>query len=211
VAVNGLIVGAWQLQTGFAQVLRLAFTHHHQFKWEPDEQRSKIHVYDAYPLIQMRYPNIIVRVAGGPALLRGIGDEIEGVSTTEASINGVSRSVQDAVTYSGNLRPQVVLSIGARSGFERAEIADWTILFLRHFAFKKLRKEGVLIQDISMGAQTERLLGSDPIYETTLNVTCLTAFRRRISIPEAQTINAICMTGIFATTIDGATHGDSLT
>jgi hypothetical protein len=194
VAVNGFIVAQWQLQTGFAQVLRLAFRNHHQLRWNPDEKQSKIHIYDAYPYAQQRYPQIIVRVAGGPALLRGIGDEVEGVQTTETQINGVSRSVCEVISFSGNLRPTVTLEIGARSGFERAEVADWVILFLRHFAFKKLQKEGVFIQDVTMGPQTERLLGTDPIYETSINVTCLTSFRRSIPVAEAATINAVCLT-----------------
>ncbi len=210
-AINGFIVGQWQIQQGFAQALRLAFQNHHQLRWNPNETVSKIHIYGTYPMVQQRYPNVIVRVAGGPALLRGIGEEVEGVGTVSQSINGASHNVFESIAFSGNLRPTVVLEIGARSGFERAEIADWTILFLRHFAFKKFQREGVFIQDVVMGPQTERLLGADPIYETTLNVVCLTAFRREISIPEAQTINAICLTGVFATTPDGATHGDSPT
>lgn len=203
------LTGQWGCQQGFARALRVAFQHNHQFKWDPNNRISKISIYDQYPLTGLQFPSVIIGVLGGASLLRGIGDEIAEDTGTEVSIDGASYNQTTTSIYSGNLRLSVSIRVFARSGYERAQIADWIILFLRHFANDKFAREGVLIEDIQMGGQTEELVGSDPVYSTSLTVRCLTSFTREISVSLASTVDAICLTGIFTSLPDGVTFGDS--
>ena len=191
------IIGQWALQEGFSRALQLAFKNHSQFGWDPDTSKSKIHIYGAYPLDQLRRPSIIVRVTGGPALLRGIGDEISDVDTTEITQDGASYNRQTAYTYSGNMKPSVSLMFSARTGAERAMVIDWAMLSLRHFATDKFQREGILIEDMQMGPQTERVVGSDVVYDGSLSIRCMTGFSRKVSIAERATLNAVCLTNVF--------------
>lgn len=204
------LLGQWSLGVGFARALRAAFQDHHTFRWNPNERLSKIFIYDQWPLIGCRYPNIIVTVQGGPALLRGIGGEVAlDDFQNSVSINGASHNLAIGTIYSGNMYLTVQLTISARTSYERAEIADWIILFLRHFAPDKFTREGVNLADIQMGPQTAQLLGSDPVYSTSLSVKCLTSFSREIPIALSGTVDGICIVGVF-TSINGATFGDSV-
>lgn len=203
------LVGQWGTQLGFARALRVAFQQHHQFRWDPNNRLSKIFIYDEYPLVGLQYPAVIIGILGGPALLRGIGDEIAEDTGTDVSIDGATYSQTSTSVYSGNLRLNVSIKIFARSGYERAQIADWIVLFLRHLAPAKFMREGINIEDIQLGGQTEELVGSDPVYSTSLTVRCLTSFTREIPISVSSTVDAICLTGIFTTLPDGVTVGNS--
>lgn len=199
------LCGQRALGIGFARALRIGFSHHHQFRWDPNEGRSKISIYDEYPLVGMRFPNIVIRVDGGPALLRGIGGEVAEETSTEITQDGASFQQVSSTIFSGNMRPSVTLEINARSGMERAEIADWAILFLRHFATEKFTNEGVNIQDVQMGGQTEMLLGSDPVFSTSIAIVCLTSFYREVPVSVTTTLRSVCLTGVFTTLPNGVT------
>lgn len=171
--------------------------------------RTDVHIYDSYPLQGVRFPSIIVNVGGGDVLLRGIGEEIAEEDTVPFSVNGLTHNRQVGRVYSGNLNLHVTLSIYARNSYERAAIADWVTLFLRHFAVDKFRREGVEIQSMTMGAQSVELVGADPVYSTSLDVTVLTSFYREITQTEAGTLLGICLSGVFTSLPDGATVGES--
>ena len=206
--MSSFLCGQWSLGVGFARALRVAFQHHPQFHWDPDEAQSKIHIYDSYPLRGVRFPSIIINVTGGNALFRGIGEEYADVDNTPVSINGLTYGQQTGTIFSGNLKFGVTLSVYARSAFERAEIADWAVLFIRHFATDKIRREGVEIESLNVGPQTVELVGADPVYGVTVTVGTMTSFYREIPIAESQTLRGICITGVF-TILDGATYAES--
>lgn len=199
------LTGQRGLELGFARALRVAFRHHHDYMWDPDATKSKIHIYDEFPLSSVKYPSVTIDVAGGPALLRGIGDEVGETIGTEVAIDGLSYTQQNLTYHSGNLRPTVNIEIRARTSIARSEIADWIVLFIRHFAVEKFRNEGVEIQDVSLGSQSSGLQGSDPLYRTSIQVVCLTSFYREIPIAQASTLAGLCLTGIFSTLPNGVT------
>lgn len=203
--------GQYALQSGLAKVLQLAFSTHEQFRWDPDQQKTKIQILDAYPLQLLKFPCIIISISGGPGLLRGIGDEFESVTTTEVSIDGTSYNQQSSEIFGGQLRLTAILDIKARSGYERAQIIDWCDLYLRHYFPEKLQREGVLIQDMLYGPQTQELLGSDTVFGTSLSITCLSSWRREVPISTSQTLNALCLTGVFTSLPNGATVGELFT
>lgn len=203
------LVGQTLLSVGFVRALRVAFANLAQFRWDADEQKSKIHIYDDFPLIGLKYPSVVVQLGGGPGLLRGIGDEFASVSGSEVSIDGLSYTQQSSIVYSGNMRQTVNLKVFARSAYERALIADWIDLFLRHFAVTQFQNEGVWVEDIQIGAQGAQLVGSDPVYSTSLSVRCLTAFTREVAVSPNMTVNAVCLTGVFTSLPDGTTYGET--
>jgi hypothetical protein len=203
------LVGQTLLSVGFVRALRVAFSNLEQFRWDPDEQKSKINIYDDFPLIGLKYPSVVVQLGGGPGLLRGIGDEVASVDGSDVSIDGLSYTRQSSITYSGNMRQTVNLRVSARSSYERALIADWIDLFLRHFAVEQFQKEGVFIEDIQFGAGVPRLVGSDPVYEMPISVRCLTAFTREVAVSPNMTVNALCLTGVFTSLPDGTTYGET--
>lgn len=204
------LTGQWQLQMGLARALRVGFQHVNQYRWNPDQALSKVHIYDEFPLVGMRYPAVTVKVTGGDLLSghRGIGEEIAEVETTPITIGGSSWAQMTTDIISGTNRLDASLNVFARSGYDRASVADWCALIIRTFCSDKLQREGLFIQDMRMGPQIEQLVGADPVYSVSLSISCVTAFTRQIPISTAQTLNAVCLTGIF-TSIDGATYGDS--
>lgn len=202
------MTGQWQLQSGMARALRLAFQHNDQFRWDPADTLSKIFIYDSFPLVGMRLPAVIITMGGGPGLLRGIGDEFAYQEGTDVSVSGLSHTQVSTLIYSGNIELTTNIRVMARSGFERAQIADWIVLFLRFFAKDKFANEGIQLRDIQLGPQDEELIGSDPVYRCTVSVRSLCALTREVSVSQSETLDAICLTGVF-TTLDGATVGDS--
>lgn len=199
------ITGQYQVQLGFARALQIAFGQLHPYRWDPEPSKSKIHIYDAYPMEGLRYPAVIVAVTGGEGMLRGIGDEFEDQSSTEVTLQGACYSQVTTQKISGQQRLNVSLNVFARSSVDRAQVADWCDLVIRHFGTEKLRREGVEIQSMTYGAQTQELQGSDQLFRTSLNVQCLGSWQRELPVSVTQTLNAICITGIF-TSLQGATY-----
>lgn len=194
-----------------ARALRAAFKHHHLYRWDPDEALTKVAIYDSYPLRPMRYPCVVVGVTSGDFLMgqRGIGDEFDEYETTPITLDGSSRTLVTSESMAGTIRSTLSLRVHARTAYDRAQISDWCVLFVRSFAADKFKREGLFVQDITLGGQSEELVGNDPVYSAFLNVVCVSSFLREIPISVFQTVNVLCLTGVF-TTIDGATYGDSL-
>jgi hypothetical protein len=203
------LTGQYQTQLGFVRALRLAFKTHDQFRWDDDPQKSKIHIHDAFPLQGLRYPAIIITISGGPALMRGIGDEVAESTSTEITLEGSSYSQVATISFSGQLAPSVVLDVRARSSYERAQIIDWCLFYIRHFFTDKFTREGVLIQDIQMGPQTQSLLGTDSVFGASLSIRCLTSWQRDVPVAAVNTLNALCLTGVFTTLPNGVTLTES--
>lgn len=206
------LVGLAQVQIGMARALRAAFQHHHQFRWDPNEATTKITIYDEFPLARRSYPNIIVGSNSGEFLRghRGIGDEFADYETTPISVNGCSYSQVTTEIKSGTNRLLLSLNCEARSRSEVLQIADWAVLFIRSFAVEKFQREGLWVEDIQAGQVNAQLVGSDPVHSVTISVTCLTEFSRTIPIAVSQTLNALCLIGIFTSLPDGTTYGDSV-
>lgn len=205
------LVGLWQVQVGMARALRAAFRHHHQFRWDPDPALSKVHIFDEWPLVPTAYPRVTVSVSA-PGMLaghRGIGDDYAGQDTTPISINGASRSLVTSEIRSGTNDISANLVVEARSSYEALQVADWCVLFIRSFAVEKFQREGLYVRDMAAGQVAPRLLGSDPLFSVTIAVSCLTEFSRTIPVSVSQTVDGLCLVGVFSSLPDGTTYGET--
>ncbi len=205
------LVGLWQVQVGMAKALRAAFRHHHQFRWDPNPALSKLAIYDEFPLAPLSYPNIMVGTGAGNLLSghRGIGEEFADTVTTPISVNGLTRSQATTEIRSGTNGIGADITIEARSKYEALQIADWCAIFIRSFAADKFQREGLYIQDMTSGKPTQRMVGSDPVFGVTLSLACLTEFSREIPISVMQTVDGICLVGVFSSLPDGTTYGET--
>lgn len=194
-----------------ARALRVAFRHHHQFRWDPDQSVSKLAIYDDYPLVALSYPNIVVATGAGNLLSghRGIGDEAAYTVSTPISVNGITRSQATTEVKSGTNQIGVSLTIEARSKYEALQIADWCAIFVRSFASDKFQREGLYVSDMTSSPVVGRMVGSDPVFSITLSLSCLTEFSREIPISVTQTVDGLCLVGVFSSLPDGTTYGET--
>lgn len=205
------LVGLWQVQVGMARALRVAFRHHHQFRWDPDPSLTRLTVYDEFPLAPLSYPNVMVATGAGNLLSghRGIGDEYAETIGTPISVNGATRSQATTEVRSGTNQIGVNLVVEARSKYEALQIADWCALFVRSFASDKFKREGLYVSDMTSSPPSSRMVGSDPVHTVVLSLACLTEFSREIPISVLQTVDALCLVGVFSSLPDGTTYAES--
>jgi hypothetical protein len=194
-----------------ARALRVAFRHHQQFRWEPDPSLTRISIFDEWPLAAAAYPRVVVSTGSANLLAghRGIGDEFATQDLVPISVNGVSRTQVSAEMRSGTNNISVSLTVQARSMFEALQIADWCALFIRNFAVDKFQREGLYVSDMTSSPPVVELLGSDPVYTVIITVSCLTEFTRRIPISVQQTVDGMCLVGVFSSLPDGSTYGET--
>ena len=207
-------IGREMVRSGFVRALRIAFESNTDFQYrthpldpyQPADD-SKVFIYDAWPWKRVSYPSIVISLGGGDPMMRTIGGEykFDGATTDYVGQDGLTHTTVDAETYGGGIEMTVRINVFARSAIERSKLMDWIEIYIRHFFVGTFQKEGVSIVGMSQGGESQILVGADPVYTDSVDVTVYSEFERTISTATSGTINAMCLTGIFTMLNDGTT------
>lgn len=209
------IVGRELIRSGFVRVLRTAFESNSDFRFkysstDPNQpaEDSKIFIYDAWPWKKVGYPAVIVSLGAGDPLMRTIGGEHRFDNSTDfaSTLDGLTYAQLDSEEFGGGLETNVILNAYARSAIERSQLMDALVLYFRHYFISAFEKEGVSVVSMRQGGEGQQLLGSDPVYSDTLEVTVYSEFERTIATQLAGTINAMSLTHLFDVLPGGASH-----
>lgn len=202
------------IRSGFVRSLRIAFSSNEAYQYRTHENDpnqpaddSRIFIYDAWPWTNIKYPSIVVVLGPGDPLMRTIGGDFQSVETTDISstADGLTHSETNAEVYGGGIETSVRIAVFARSAIERSQIMDWIDMYIRHFFVDLFQREGVSIARMAQGGESQILVGNDPVFSDTVNVTVYSEFQRTLPIGLSGTIDAVCITNVFSMTFDGTT------
>lgn len=202
------------IRSGFVRAFRVAFSSNLDYQYRTHENDpnqpaddSKVFIYDSWPWTNVKYPSVIVTLGPGDPLMRTMGGDFQSDESTAfgSTVDGLTHNNVDAEVYGGGISTTVRVMVFARSAIERSQITDWIQMYVRHFFVDQFQREGVSIARMTQGTENQVLVGNDPVYTDSLDVSVYSEFQHTIPAGANGTIDAICLTHIFSMTFDGTT------
>jgi hypothetical protein len=208
-----LFVNRERTRTGFVRALRLAFGANTDFQYkvhptdpaQPAED-SGVFIYDSFPWKKIGYPAIIVSLGPGDPLVRTIGGEHWGDSSSMfLGQDGLTYANVTSEFYAGGVTTSVLINVYARSSVQRSALMDWVAIYMRFYFGQAFAKEGVTIAGMNHGGERQEIVGNDPVFVDSLTVDVYSEFQHTINLAPGGTINALSIIGIFDLTYNGTT------
>lgn len=147
---------------------------------------TKILISDAYRYDIKFFPNIIVMSKGGSykplsanqnATIKYRTDVIEDIYGDRRVVKTPTHRV-----YAGIWEVSLDIQINTESHIETEELTDLAAIILQYKLFHELRASGLVIKNLSVGAESAEKYANDYIYSQSINISGMSEWRAEIPI-----------------------------
>ena len=175
------------LKLSFCKLFRTVFASDivsSDYKYSPDEKKTKIAIYTSSPKRMEFYPQIILEAEAGRADFTFLGEQEE----FEEQGYGLDAG---SVNYGGSLTMPMTANIAARSTTDREHLADMTLICLRHLFRDKMEEYSTAWTKISVSGESEEMENDLPVYRTSVTWDCYSEWETKVPIALLDTISKV--------------------
>ena len=151
------------------------------FRWDANPAKTKIMISSEYPEALMKVPCVIVGDIYGDTYNRVLGQEMIWEHKTTKEIDGKPQQVVDYVTTHGTYSLKCKIDVHSYKVSTRRYVADLVEAALRHIGTEVLKSAGITINNCSLGAMTNRVVGNSILQVSPIDLSFGTEWHKNAS------------------------------
>jgi len=175
------------LKAIFVVFLRTAFKAEsipERYRYNRDENQSRIQIYRSFPRRTFRPPTIVVSAEAGNASVSSLGyEELKSIKDDLGNIIGYQ--------IYGKLEIPVKITIYSLNTSDREILTDLVALCLRYLFRQKLLDRGISYTKIRIGGEAEETWRNQILYTNTITIDCYSEFTIDLGVDIVDIINNI--------------------